>query len=78
MPLDFDTPISTHLHTRAFFGALGDDYPDQSLRCQVLNGALFADLALQIVICPHLLSLGPTLLEMAPRLEDLLVPTAID
>ena len=59
MPLDFEAPIDTHLHARAFFDALGDDYPDQSLRHQILNGALFfADLALQIVICPHLLSLG--------------------
>jgi len=59
LPLDFEAPIDTHLHARAFFDALGDEYPDQSLRYQILNGALFfADLALQIVICPHLLSLS--------------------
>ena len=47
------------LNTSALFDALGDDFPDQSLRHQTLRGALFfAKLELQIVICPHILSLG--------------------
>ena len=59
LPLDFSTPLPTHLNTSAYFDALGDDYPDQSLRHQVRHGALFfADLDLQIVVCPHLLSLA--------------------
>ena len=58
-PLDFAAPIPTHLNTDAYFDAIGDDYPDQSLRHQVRRGALFfADVDLQIVICPHLLSLA--------------------
>ena len=32
LPLDFEAPIDTHLHARAFFDALGDECPDQSLR----------------------------------------------
>ena len=59
LPLGFSAPLPTHLNTPAYFGALGDDYPDQSLRHQVKYGALFfADLDLQIVVCPHLLSLA--------------------
>ena len=59
MPLDFDAPLNTHLNTQAVFDALGDDFPDQSLRHQILRGALFfAKFELQIVICPHMLSLG--------------------
>ena len=59
LPLAFDEPITSHLNTDAMFTALGDDYPDQSLRHQVKHGALFfASLELQIVICPHLVSLG--------------------
>ena len=59
MPLDFNAPLNTHLHTQAMFDALGDDFLDQSLRHQILRGALFfAKLDLQIVICPHMLSLG--------------------
>ena len=59
MPLDFDAPLNTHLNTHAMFDALGDDFPDQSLRHQILRGALFfAKLELQIAICPHMLSLG--------------------
>ena len=59
LPLDFSAPLPTHLNTSAYFDALGDDYPDQSLRHQVKYGALFfADLDLQIVVCPHLLSLA--------------------
>ena len=59
MPLDFDAPLNTHLNTTALFDALGDDFPDQSLRHQILRGALFfAKLELQIVIYPHMLSLG--------------------
>ena len=47
MPLDFDAPLNTHLNTQAMFGALGDDFPDQSLRHQILRGALiFAKLEL--------------------------------
>ena len=59
LPLAFDEPITSHLNVDAMFAALGDDYPDQSLRHQVKHGALFfASLDLQIVICPHLVSLG--------------------
>ena len=59
LPLVFDELIMSHLNTDAMFDALGDDYPDQSLRHQVKHGALFfASLDLQIVICPHLVSLG--------------------
>ena len=59
MPLDFDAPLNAHLNTQAMFDALGDDFPNQSLRHQILRGALFfAKLELQIVICPHMLSLG--------------------
>ena len=59
LPLAFDEPITSHLDTDAMFTALGDDYPDQSLRHQVKHGALFfASLELQIVVCPHLVSLG--------------------
>ena len=59
LPLGFSAPLPTHLNTSAYFDALGDDYPDQSLRHQVKHGALFfADLDLQIVVCPHLLSLA--------------------
>ena len=36
--LDFSTPLPTHLNTSAYFDALGDDYPDQSLRHQVRHG----------------------------------------
>ena len=60
MPLDVERPIDSHLHTKALFDALGESYPDQSLRYQILNGALFFanDDAMQIVICPHLLSIA--------------------
>ena len=59
MPLDFDAPLNTHLNTAAIFDALGDDFPGQSLRRQILQGALFfASLELQVAICPHMLSLG--------------------
>ena len=59
LPLDFAAPLPTHLNTTAYFEAIGDDYPDQSLRHQVRHGALFfANIELQIVICPHLLSLA--------------------
>ena len=30
LPLDFEAPIDTHLHARAFFGALGDEYPTRA------------------------------------------------
>ena len=59
MSLDFDAPLNTHLNTQAMFDALDDGFPDQSLRHQILRGALFfAKLELQIFICPHMLSLG--------------------
>ena len=59
LPLDFSAPLPTHLHTSAYFDALGDDHPDQSLRHQVKHRAhFFADLDLQVVVCPHLLSLA--------------------
>ena len=60
MPLDVERPIDSHLHTKALFDALGESYPDQSLRYQILKGALFFanDDAMQIVICPHLLSIA--------------------
>jgi hypothetical protein len=51
MPLDFDAPLNTHLNTTALVDALGDDFPDQSLWHQILQGALFfAKLEFQIVI----------------------------
>ena len=60
LPLDVERPIDSHLHTKALFDALGESYPDQSLRHQILHGALFFanDDAMQIVICPHLLSIA--------------------
>ena len=59
MPLNFDAPLNTHLNTTAMFDALGDDFFDQSLRHQIMRGALFfAKLELQIIICPRMLSLG--------------------
>ena len=58
LPLAFEKPITPHLNTDAMFDALGDGYPDLSLRHQIKHGALFfASLDLQIVICPHLVSL---------------------
>lgn len=72
LPLDFTAPIATHLNTDAYFDAIGDDYPDQSLRHQVRHGALFfADVDLQIVICPHLLSLADGFVNVDKELRRL-------
>ena len=58
-PLDFAAAPPTHMHGQAYYDELGDDFNDQSLRTQQRDGTLyFADLAYQIVLSPHLLSIA--------------------
>ena len=58
-PLDFAAAPPTHMHGQAYYDELGDEFNDQSLRTQQRDGTLyFADLAYQIVLSPHLLSIA--------------------
>jgi hypothetical protein len=57
VPLDFTLPIETHLNV-AYLAERLNDYPDQRLLSYLLEGVrLEADVELQTVLVPHLMSL---------------------
>jgi hypothetical protein len=58
-PADFGAELSTHLDTDALFDALGPTFADQQLRHMLRTGVMFVPgPSLDMVICPHLLSLA--------------------
>ena len=58
-PADFNAELSTHLDTDALFDALGPAFPDQQLRHMLRTGIVFVPgPSLDMVVCPHLLSLA--------------------
>jgi hypothetical protein len=58
IPVDFTTPLESHLNLKAFAREL-KGYPDQELLSFLLEGVRYkADVDFQIVLLPHLISLA--------------------
>ena len=69
VPLDFDAPICSHLDTERL-GSLLCCFPDQALISHLTQGVTYgADLALQIVLSPHLISLPQGALSVESNLR---------
>ena len=58
VPVDFDEPLGSHV-SDDLFDQLGEEYDDQQIRYMMHGGMIFAtNPDMDIVICPHLLSLA--------------------